>query len=171
MNAHFLPAALLAIVAGAALIGKPHSAQADYKTGTGSACLPYGSGTTWNDLQYLVNGVTPQADTDETVLCNFAVDTEGGWYSAGTNARVALYFKAGTLDAPVSCTATAGSSFMYGVLTYTSATTIPATLSSTLNINNITAPGSYTWPPFGVTCRVPARATLSRIVLHEAGTT
>lgn len=171
MNTIALRCVLATVAVGALFLSALPSARADYKTGTGSACVPYGTTTTWDELRYLVGAVTPREDTDEFVLCNFASDAENGWYNAATEANVTLQFKAGSLDAPVSCTATAGSAYMYGVLTYTKSVTIPATLSSSLAINDILAPGSYSWVPFAVTCKLPARATLSRIVLHESGST
>lgn len=171
MNRNVLPSALLAVALATAIGALPGDARADYKTGTGSACVPYGTTTVWDDLRFLVGAVTPRLDTDEYVLCNFSTDAESGWYGASTEASVALQFKAGSVDAPVSCTATAGSAYMYGTLTYTKAVTIPATLSSTLSITDIVAPGSYSWAPFNVVCKLPSKATLSRVVLSEAGAT
>ena len=170
MNATTIPTAILTLVI-AALFASPQIAQADYKTRTGSACVAYGATTTPDELQYLVGGITTRNATDEFILCDFVVDSEYGWYNAANSASLTMYFKAGNVDAPVSCTATAGSAYMYGVLTYSAAQTIPATFSSTLSFSNMTAPGSYSWAPFNVNCKLPAKATLARMVLNETGAT
>lgn len=162
--------ALATLAVGGALLATPGVASADYKTGSGGMCQPYGT-TTTDDLRYLVNGVTPRYDTDVTILCNLVPDSEYIWYTASTDATAMLHFKAGTADAPVSCTATVGSAYMYGTLTYSKATTIPATLSTTLTISDMLAPGSYSWAPASITCLLPKRAVLARIVLHEGGAT
>lgn len=171
MNTIPLHVAASTLVLGAILAVAPRPAHADYKTSSGGACQPFGSTTTTDDLRYLVNGVTPRNDTDEVVLCNLVADSEYTWYSATTDADVSLFFKAGSMDAPVSCTATTGSSYMYGSLSYTKSMTIPATLTGTLNITGMLAPGSYSWAPFSVTCQLPARAVLARIVLKESAAT
>jgi len=164
------PSLALTLAIAAALTA-PMPALADYKTRTGSACQAYGATTTPDELLYLVNGVTPRNASDEYVLCDFVVDAESGWYNAANSATLNMYFKAGAADAAVSCTATAGSAYMYGVLTYSTAQTIPATLSGTLSLSGMTAPGSYSWAPFNVVCKLPAKATLARLVLNEAGAT
>ncbi|NOT87426.1 MAG: hypothetical protein HOP03_04505 [Lysobacter sp.] len=161
--------AALTLAIAVALGAAPQAAHANYKTSTGSACLAYGNSTTPDELLYLVNGIRPRYDTDEYILCNFVVDSENGWYNAANSATLSMYFKAGNIDAPVTCTATAGSAYMYGVLTYSAAQTIPATLSSTLTMSGMTSPGSYSWAPFNVNCKLPAKATLARMVLNELG--
>lgn len=171
MNTIGLKGALLSAALAALLLGVPPAAHADYKSGSGGKCLPYGASTAWGDLRYLPGAVTTAGDTDEFVVCSFDSDAENGWYNAATDASVSLHFKAGSLEAAVSCTATAGAASMYGTLTYTKSLTLPATFSGTLSINDMIAPGSYSWVPFSVVCRLPARATLSRIVLHETGPT
>jgi hypothetical protein len=164
-----LSSAGLTLAIGLALGVAPQAAFANYKTSTGSACLAYGNTTTPDELLYLVNGIATRNATDEFILCDFVVDSENGWYNAANSATLSMYFKAGNIDAPVTCTATAGSAYMYGVLTYSVAQTIPATLSSTLSISGMTAPGSYSWAPFNVNCKLPAKATLARMVLNELG--
>lgn len=171
MNTPLIPTFALTLAIAAVFAASPQSAQANYKTSTGSACLAYGASTTPDELQYLVGGITTRNATDEFILCNFVTDSEDGWYNAANSASLTMYFKAGNLDAPVTCTATAGSAYMYGVLTYSAAQTIPATLSGTLSFSNMTSPGSYSWAPFNVNCKLPARATLARMVLNEAGAT
>lgn len=169
MNRIALSATGLTLAIGLTLGAAPQAALANYKTSTGSACLAYGGTTTPDELLYLVNGITTRNATDEFILCNFVVDSENGWYNAANSATLYMYFKAGNIDAPVSCTATAGSAYMYGVLTYSTAQTIPATLSSTLTLSGMTSPGSYSWAPFNVNCKLPAKATLARMVLNETG--
>jgi hypothetical protein len=169
MNRIAFSSAGLTLAIGIALGAAPQTASANYKTSTGSACLAYGATTTPDELLYLVNGITTRNATDEFILCNFVVDSENGWYNAANSATLSMYFKAGNVDAPVSCTATAGSAYMYGVLTYSAAQTIPATLSSTLTMSGMTSPGSYSWAPFNVNCKLPAKATLARMVLNELG--
>lgn len=166
---HTLSATALTLAIAAALSIAPQTAHANYKTSTGSACVAYGGSTTPDELLYLVNGITTRNATDEFILCDFVVDSENGWYNAANSATLAMYFKAGNIDAPVTCTATAGSAYMYGVLTYSASQTIPATLSGTLTFGNMTAPGSYSWAPFNVNCKLPAKATLARMVLNESG--
>lgn len=170
MNRNAFSSAALTLAIAAALSAAPHTASANYKTSSGSACLAYGTTTTPDELLHLVNGIRPRYDTDEFILCNFVVDSENGWYNAANSATLQMHFKAGSIDAPVACTATAGSAYMYGVLTYSATQTIPATLSSTLTMSGMTAPGSYSWAPFSVNCRLPAKATLARMVLNELGT-
>jgi hypothetical protein len=169
MNRTACFSAALTLAIAAALSAAPQTASANYKTSTGSACLAYGSTTTPDELLYLVNGITTRNATDEFILCDFVVDSENGWYNAANSATLQMYFKAGNIDAPVTCTATAGSAYMYGVLTYSATQTIPATLSSTLTMSGMTSPGSYSWAPFNVNCRLPAKATLARMVLNESG--
>ena len=82
---------------------------------------------------------------------------------------LSMYFKAGNVDSSVTCTATAGSAYTYGVLTYSVTQTIPAALSSTLTMSGMTAPGSYSWALLNVNCRLPAKATLARMVPNELG--
>lgn len=161
---------LATLMLGGAFLAAPGTASADYKTGSGGMCQPYGK-TTPDDLRYLVNGVTTRYDYDATILCNLAPDVEYSWYSATTSADARLYFKAGNADAPVTCTATVGSSYMYGSLSYSQAMTIPATLTYTMNINDMRAPGAYSWAPAAITCVLPKRAVLARIVLYERGAT
>ena len=166
----FARSTLLVLCAGLATMAAPQVADADYKTSSGTACMPYGSNTSWDELLYLSGGVGTRGDADEYVLCGFSSDSENGWYSASTNADLQLYFKAGGADAAVACTATAGSSFMYGVMTYGTSLSLPATLAGTMSIGSIQAP-MYSWTPLTVTCRLPGKATLARLVLNERGVT
>ncbi len=161
---------MLVLAAALATLGAPSVADADYKTSPGTACMPYGAGTSWDELLYLSGGVSARGDSDEYVLCGFTSDAENGWYSPSNQADLQLYFKAGNADAAIACTATAGSSFMYGVMTYSKSLSLPATMSGTMPIRDIQAP-MYSWTPFTLTCRLPGKATLARLVLNERGTT
>jgi hypothetical protein len=163
--------AALTLVTAAALSIAPPAARADDKTSAGNACRAYGATTAADELTYLVGGITPKNPTDEYILCDFVVDSENGWYDAANSAYLYMYFKAGSADAPVTCTATTGSPYMYGVLTYSASLTIPATLSGTVSFSGMTSPGAYSWAPFNVVCKLPAKATLARMVLNETGPT
>lgn len=166
---HAIASAALTLAIAAALSIAPGTASANYQTSTGSACIAYGTSTTPGELRYLVNGITPLNATDEYILCDFVTDSENGWYNAANSATLQMFFKAGNVEAAVTCTATAGSAYMSGVLTYSGAHTIPATLGGTLTLSGMTAPGSYSWVPFNVVCKLPAKATLARMVLNELG--
>jgi hypothetical protein len=169
MKSIALSSAALTLAIAAALSAAPQTAHANYKTSTGSACLAYGTSTTSDELLYLANGITTRNTTDEFILCDFVVDSENSWYNAANSATLSMHFKAGSTDAAVACTAVAGSGFMYGALYYSDSQTIPATLSGTLAFANMTHPGSYSWAPFSVVCKLPAKATLARMVLNELG--
>ena len=169
MNSTMIKSTLLVLCIALAALAAPHAA-ADYKTSTGTACMPYGGSTSWDDLLYLAGGVSTRGDADKYVLCGFSTDADNGWYSASTNADLQLYFKAGSADAAVACTATAGSSFMYGVMTYGKSLSLPATLGGTMSINGIQAP-MYSATPLTVTCRLPGKATLARLALNERAAT
>lgn len=166
---HAIASAALTLAIATALSIAPGTASANYQTSTGSACVAYGTSTTPGELRYLVNGITPLNATDEYILCDFVTDSESGWYNAANSATLQMFFKAGNVEAVVTCTATAGSAYMSGVLTYSGAHTIPATLGGTLTLSGMTAPGSYSWVPFNVVCKLPAKATLARMVLNELG--
>ena len=53
--------------------------------------------------------------------------------------------------------------------TYSATQTIPAVLSSTLTMSGMTALGSHLWTPFNINCKLPAKATLARMMLNELG--
>jgi hypothetical protein len=166
---HTIASAALTLAIAAALSSAPGTASANYQTSTGSACVAYGTSTTPDELRYLVNGITTRNPTDEYILCDFVTDTESGWYNAANSASLHMFFKAGNVEAAVTCTATAGSTYMSGVMTYSGAHTIPANFGGTLTLSGMTAPGSYAWVPFNVVCKLPSKATLARMTLNELG--
>jgi hypothetical protein len=167
MNSTPIKSLLLVLCIGFAALLAPRDAGADYKTSTGTACMPYGSNTEWSDLLYLSGGVTTRGDADASILCSFVVDADNGSYDATLSTDLQLYFKAGATDAAIVCTATAGSGFMDGVLTYSQSLDLPATLSDTVSIDGVQAPPTYSWAPLTVNCTLPAHSTLARLVMSE----
>jgi hypothetical protein len=151
----------------------PQTAHADYKTSSGASCKPYGA-TTSDDLQYLVGGVYNRSTTAKNIICDFTVDAERPW-SGVNNASLLLLFRAGDVDANVSCTGFVGSGNLAdeGMLAYSDSRTIPARSNGVLGLANMTAPAplAWVWSSFSVICTLPPRAYLFRMVLREVGAT
>lgn len=161
----------LSLVLATTISALPQTARADYKTLSGASCMPYGTSTTSDDLKYVVGGVTTRNATHEFIICDFTVDAETPWRSL-TNATLLLFFRAGDVDANVSCTGVVGSGYLSeGFLAYSDSRTIPARTNGTLALTSMTAPDSFVWSSFSVVCSLPAKATLFRMVLREGGTT
>lgn len=168
MNSTPIKTALLTAVVAVMLLPAAPSANAtDYKTFTGTACMPYGANTSWADLTYRPSGVTTEGTANEYILCGLTTDTESGW-GVGTEAAVTLAFKTGSANSPITCTANVGSAFLIGgALTYAGSLTLSANTTGNLTIPSLTSDSWYAWVPVSVNCRLPPKTTLARIYMNE----
>ena len=172
MKIYGLKAALLtAAYCIATLPAAPVAEAADYKTFPGTACMPYGNNTSWAELTYRPGGVTTEGTANEYILCGLTTDSENGW-SSTTPTNIGMSFKtSSTTNSPITCTANAGSAFIFGALTYAGELNLAPNTTGTLSINGVFGSDSYSWLPVTINCRLPPKTTLARIYMNEPSST
>jgi len=172
MKTHGLKAAMLTAAYCIATLPAAQVASAtDYKTFSGTACMPYGANTSWAELTFRPGGVTTEGTSNEYILCGVSTDTENGWTNAAS-ANMGLSFKtSSTTGSPITCTATSGSAFIFGALTYAGSLNLAQNETGTLTLSNIVSEAGYSWVPLTVSCRLPPKTTLARIYVNEMPST
>ena len=144
----------------------------DTKTISPTHCTPVGPGTTIDELTINSYGVFNPGVSNEQVLCEIRVDGDVTWTaSAGMDAKLEIFYRAGAVSGKVACTAYSGSTVVLNGATYGLTYSPPYQLAGSRHyffIDLAENSGLYgSAPPTNLLCTITPKAALGVIFLHE----
>ena len=144
----------------------------DDKTISPTHCTPVGPGTTIDELTINSYGVFNPGASSESVICAIRPDGDVTWTSsAGMDAKLEIFYRAGSVSGKVSCTAYSGSTVVVNGSTYGLTYNPPYQPAGSRHyffIDLAENSGLYgSAPPTNLLCTLTPKAALGVIYLHE----